>query len=418
MPAQRDPNHTRALADWLATHARSDHVWYVKRLSGNDTLANGAHQAGPYVPREFLRSQFPSLRQRDKNPFVWFEMAIDSHHVSKRVKAIWYNNKLHGGTRNETRLTNLGGASSPLLDPESTGALTVFAFKLNNGEDCDQCRAWICDSEAHEELVEDWIGPVDPSRHFVWLPDSGRQDDRGIPVDCWLAQHELPPEWLDAYPTGAELIRKTVELWQPTRREGPDSRLLSRRKCEYQLFRSLEEAVELPGLQGGFDSIDTFVARAQTILQRRKARSGRSLELHVREILLEEGMLEGHDFVHGSVSESGKRPDFLFPSHAKYHDLGFPADALRMLAVKTTCKDRWRQVLNEADRIRVKHLLTLQEGVSLKQHQEMVESGVQLVVPERHKRKFHEDIRPSLQSVAEFIRETKELGDRSSGAGH
>ena len=35
-----------------------------------------------------------------------------------------------------------------------------------------------------------------------------------------------------------------------------------------------------------------------------------------------------------------------------------------MLAVKTTAKDRWRQVLVEAERVETKHLLTLQEGIS------------------------------------------------------
>ena len=52
-----------------------------------------------------------------------------------------------------------------------------------------------------------------------------------------------------------------------------------------------------------------------------------------------------------------------------------------MLAVKTTCKDRWRQALNEADRINVKHLLTLQPKISLNQTSEMGDSNLQLVVP-------------------------------------
>ncbi len=52
-----------------------------------------------------------------------------------------------------------------------------------------------------------------------------------------------------------------------------------------------------------------------------------------------------------------------------------------MLAVKTTCKDRWRQILNEADKIHQVHLFTLREGVSLAQYREMRESGVRLVVP-------------------------------------
>ena len=34
-----------------------------------------------------------------------------------------------------------------------------------------------------------------------------------------------------------------------------------------------------------------------------------------------------------------------------------------MLAVKTACRNRWHQILNEAGQITTKHLLTLQEGV-------------------------------------------------------
>ena len=77
------------------------------------------------------------------------------------------------------------------------------------------------------------------------------------------------------------------------------------------------------------------------------------------------------------------------PPKADYQDPGFPATRLRMLAVKTTCKDRWRQVLNEAARIPAKHLLTLQEGVSENQFREMTESGVRLVVPNSHIKCFH-----------------------------
>ena len=117
------------------------------------------------------------------------------------------------------------------------------------------------------------------------------------------------------------------------------------------MFQSIEEAIELPGIREGFDNIDQFIARAQSVLQRRKVRSGRSLELHVRQIFREEDLAEGRHFSHGADSEPGSKPDFLFPSQASYRDPGFPESKLRMLAVKTTCKDRWRQVLREADRI-------------------------------------------------------------------
>ena len=204
------------------------------------------------------------------------------------------------------------------------------------------------------------------------------------------------------FPSGADIVRKAIELRAVTGL-APDERLLKRRCCEFEIFRSLEETVELPNVQKGFSTIDEFLARAQTILQRRKARSGRSLELHLREILLEEGFREHEDFSHQPESEPGKRPDFLFPSERHYKAPEFPASNLRMLAVKTTCKDRWRQILSEADRIQEKHLLTLQEGVSEGQFREMTEAGVKLVVPEALAESYNKKIRPYLQTLESFI---------------
>jgi len=52
-----------------------------------------------------------------------------------------------------------------------------------------------------------------------------------------------------------------------------------------------------------------------------------------------------------------------------------------MLGVKSTCKDRWRQVLAEADRIERKHLLTLEAAISTNQTDEMQAKNLQLVLP-------------------------------------
>jgi hypothetical protein len=52
-----------------------------------------------------------------------------------------------------------------------------------------------------------------------------------------------------------------------------------------------------------------------------------------------------------------------------------------MLGVKSTCKDRWRQVLAEADRITDKHLLTLEPSISTNQTDEMQQRRLQLVLP-------------------------------------
>jgi len=78
-----------------------------------------------------------------------------------------------------------------------------------------------------------------------------------------------------------------------------------------------------------------------------------------------------------------------------------------MLASKTTCKDRWRQILNEADRIPLKHLVTLQQGVSENQFKEMHEAGVILVVPHKLHKSYPESVQPALLSLEQFITETK-----------
>lgn len=402
------------LTDWMDENTGPHIVWYVKRLSGNDTLANASHQAGPYIPKEFLFKIFPAINRPEvENPDTWFDLFIDSHGDARKVRAIWYNKKLHGtGTRNEARITNFGGSQSALLDPESTGALAVFGFHLNSTGAAETCRVWVCDFEVEAELVEDRIGPIEPGKVKVWTVDE-RERDLLQPVvksrlNCWLEAHEIPPAWLKAFPTGADIIRKTVELRSDSG-TAVDVRLMKRRECEYEIFRSVEQAIELPYIKQGFETVDGFIARAQTILQRRKSRAGRSLELHAREIFIEERLEEGRHFQHGPESDAGKAPDFLFPSEAAYKDRNFPADKLRMLAAKTTCKDRWRQILNEAERIETKHLLTLQEGISENQFKEITEARVQLVVPVPLMSFYPKSVQPHLQSLESFIADIRLL---------
>jgi hypothetical protein len=100
-----------------------------------------------------------------------------------------------------------------------------------------------------------------------------------------------------------------------------------------------------------------------------------SRELHLEHLFIEH---ELRHFATQAVTEGNKKPDFYSPPQRHTTMLSFPEN-LRMLAVKTTCKDRWRQILNEADKIHQVHLFTLQEGCL--RHSEMREAGVRLVVP-------------------------------------
>lgn len=402
------------VTDWMDQFGIPNTAWYAKRLSANHTLATQAHQAGPYIPKEFLFDMFPTLNQPDaENPDCRFDLYIDSHADHRNIRAVWYNNRLRGGTRNETRLTGFGGQNSALLDPDSTGSLAVFAFILTDIGPASECHVWVCRDGTEEDLFEERLGPVEPKQYVIWRPGALPDADLftaepSSTTGCRLAEADIPAPWLAKFPTGEEIIRKTLELRPPTGMS-PDVRMLRRRLCEYEIFQSVEEAVYLPRMRDGFRTLDNFLSLAQTILQSRKSRSGNSLELHTREIMMEEGLRSGTDFSHRPVIENGKRPDFIFPSTNAYQDSNFPQGRLRMLAAKTTCKDRWRQIINEANRIPLKHLLTLQEGVSEGQFREMREAGVALVVPMGLHEAYPETVRPHLITFESFIGDVRLL---------
>ena len=402
------------LGDWLEEQQQDGVLWYVKRLSANDTQYTGGHQAGFYVSKQSAFRLFPSLNNvSEKNPRVKFDMRVDSHANARTVTVIWYNNKPHykyhsksrEGTRDELRVTGHGGSGSPLLDPESTGALVVFAFHPPTVTEYPVCHAWVCENAVEEDRIEDLIGPVLPGKPRIW-PEL-LFDQRG-PAPCWLEPDDFPPEWLEEYPKAAEIVRKTVEL-RPELSADVDRRLIRRHDCEYELYESLETAVELSRVQQGYQTLEEFRDHAQSVLQRRKSRAGRSLELHVRQILCEENLVEDKHFAYQPVLEANNNPDFLFPNAQAYNDSSFPKHKLRMLAVKTTLKDRWRQVLEEAERVETKHLLTLDQGVSENQFQGMTEAGIRLVAPRSLHGQYPQSVRSHLQTLESFIGDVRLL---------
>ena len=396
------------LLDWIDEYSEPDAVWFLKRLSANDTHASGGHQAGPYIPKRFMFAVFPSVDRPDSvNPDKLFSLYADSHSDSTVARAVWYNQ----GTRDETRITRLGGVRSALLDPESTGALAVFAFPEGQCSENSECHVWVCDHETEADLVEERTGHVEPGDWIVWTP--GEAGQQRLPLidanaSCWLDREEIPALWLQEFPSGADIVRKTVEL-RPLPGVSVDRRLLVRRECEFQVFSSVEEATTVPLISDGFSSMADFVALAQTILQRRRSRAGRSLELHVKELFVEELLREGQDFQYQPETEFKKRPDFLFPNEPHYKDDAYPAERLMMLAVRTTARDRWRQVVTEADRVETKHLLTVQRGVSENQFREMVGAGVKLVVPAPLVHQYPRSIQPHLQTLESFIADVRLL---------
>lgn len=395
------------VGDWLEAHAkRADFLW-GKRLSANDTQATRGHQAGPHIPKHIIFEFLPELNvSSERNPKVEFDVTVDSHFDQRKVTATWYNNKITDGkTRDEARITNWGGSDSPLLDPENTGSVLVFAVYRSSPQHPPRLHVWVCIDTEEEDTVSDLIGLVAPGRPRRWP----RIRDGAIRVGpCFLEPDELPAAWLDQYPSGQEMLAKIIEL-RPALSQGMDSRLATRWKCGSDLYESLEEAVELPRIREGYTSVDEFSSHALSVLQRRRSRAGGILELNVRQILIEENLKEGMDFDYQKRTEGRSKPDFIFPNISAYHDPNFPRDRLRMLAVKTTLKDRWRQILREANRIEEKHLLTLEDGLTDNQFAQIQDARVKLVVPEAHRRKFKEEMRVHIETLEDFIGEVSGL---------
>lgn len=399
----------RRLEHWLQTIQSKPHLIYAKFLSANDTQATGGHQAGPYMPKSLIFDLFPSIHNEYLvDPRQTFIVKTESHpHVSEvQASAIWYNNKFRGKTRNETRVTGWGGRQSPLLDEANMGALAVFAFPRLSGADAESCSLWVATTAEELDYLEEALGPVDPNRPLL----VGTSQVPAPVASRALTLEDLPLEWRTHLPSGAELVAWVVDRTANLRHLSPDERLVKRRTMEYEAFRLMEAEVVLPKIRHGFTDVDSFIHFANSVANRRKSRSGTSLELHLAAIFDEEGL--GYDAQ--ATTEGNKTPDFLFPSAEAYADKTFPENRLRMLGVKTTVKDRWRQILNEADRLRrwPKHLLTLQEGVSAAQHREMEEDRVVLVVPASLHEAYPTAVRGKLLTLAQFIDETKALQGR------
>ncbi|MFP1923038.1 type II restriction endonuclease [Lonsdalea quercina] len=193
----------------------------------------------------------------------------------------------------------------------------------------------------------------------------------------------------------------------------PDETLMLWLEQEEKIFRTYERFEVTKKLSKGFgkeeeNSVDDFINFSLSVQNRRKSRVGFAFENHLNHLFT----LHGLKFQEGTsknTTENKSKPDFLFPSFSAYHDPSFPKEKLRLLGAKTTCKDRWRQVLAEGDKIERKHLITIQPGISEYQMNEMKSKSLQLVVPTSVQMTYPASCIDDLQNVMEFICEVKKI---------
>ena len=377
--------------------AQKAEIAFSKFITANDTGSTGAHQAGYHIHKNAWSLFFekPGEKGTNSDKFVTIKWQSDFVTTSR---FIYYG----VGTRNEYRLTRFG-KGFPFLTDDNVGDLLII------------CKNATTEYEAFVLQKDDEIEDF-----FAALNLSTTDTNKIIPKQFQISAEDKMYQCFISYLKSLDVdFPSTQYLSSNARRcynnafdinikailEDPDGKLLHWLNAEFQLFKTIENDRYSEIIKSPFSNVEELVEFANTILNRRKSRAGKSLEHHLSEIFNLVKIL----FESQVVTEDNKKPDFLFPSKEAYLNPKFDENKLCVLASKTTCKDRWRQVLNEADRIKRKHLFTLQQGISSNQLEEMFKYNVQLVVPRQYLTSFPITYRDRILTLDTFIKHIKTI---------
>lgn len=382
----------------------------AKRLSGVEANPDQSHQHefNGVIP---LKKLLGKERLADcPARFIW--LSDDSDPISEDSTITWYDARENHPTRSEFRLYF---RSNDVMNQAEPGDLLIVARRPSGhimiivasaSSTVENQLLWLFDIPAQVETgfeyreFDSGDTAVDYAARFIL-------DELGVEIEEPEADRldALLERFNGTFPTTAEFSafsRETIPEVNPL--DGPDAALLAWMEQEEKLFRRLERQIVADRLRAGFTEgeyvdVDGFISFSLSVQNRRKSRTGYAFEHHLAEIF----RILRIKYDRQAKTEHNSQPDFLFPGAAEYHNPDFPSSRLTMLGVKSTCKDRWRQVLSEAARIPDKHLVTLEPGISENQTNQMIENRLQLVVP----RVLHETYRDSqrnwLMDLEQFI---------------
>lgn len=366
---------------------------YCHFITPNDVGATGGHQFGFTVPASVYSMFFdtPGKKGEIKDRFIqilWQNDFITDSRV------IYYGQK----SRNEYRITRFG-RGFPFLHDEQVGSLLIVVQHSD-----DDFRAFVLETE---DEIDDFMSVFnltsESNNQFIDV-NGNRQPDELFDeaIRTFVNKCESFPATTTMSSFARSAYTTAFGAGDPIR--DPDSLLLKWIDAEYTLFLSVEKKLNIDILTKPFASIADFVERANSVLNARKARAGKSLEHHLSAIFLANQL----HFEEQVITENGKKPDFLFPNGKCYHHYEFPSDHLTILGAKTTCRDRWNQVASEAERADFKFLFTTQPGMSVMQLKGLETLKVGVVVPSKNICEFPKPYRDKIWSLAKFISMVKE----------
>ena len=372
---------------------------FCRFITGNDAGTTGSHQAGFYIPKNAAPLLFGTECRRGELKEKWVTIKWQNDFETSS-RFIYYGQK----TRNEYRITRFG-RNFEFLQDKYVGSLIIIAEIAD-----DYYQAFVLESD---DDIESFLSYFNLSTEQTnQLIDLSQARDEGDMLRIAIMERIKD---LQDFPMTYEMGKMAQDIYNRLNgvtpeqiRKTPDKILMSWYSAEWELFRSLEEKVYKPVYTHPFDNCQSLIDFSNKILNRRKSRAGKSLEHHLSAIFDAEELI----FEEQAVTENNKKPDFLFPNSECYHNFEFPADDITVLGAKTTCKDRWRQVTTEADRVDEKYLFTLQPGISRNQLKEMADEKVLLVVPVEHISTFPKEYQESLHTLGGFINIVKEKQER------
>lgn len=387
----------------------------VKRLSAVDAEPNKSNQHEIGTTRK-MREDFLGETHQERFRAVYVWLGEDQDGFTADGWATHYDariNKEHRAA--EWRLYY---PSNPVTQTMREGD-TLFLAKDRGGV------LWFivtpAGSTSEQQLF--WLFGIRPEgRSFISREVSGDEPQldfaaRFILDELGIEFEEPDADKLDAiiekfgttFPPTAEFSQLArLTLPEVRAEDDPDAALVAWLDHEEALFRRLERRVVAERLEQGFvtadgTDVDGFISFSLGVQNRRKSRMGHSLENHIAAVLDACAL----PYARGAVTEHNHKPDFLFPDAASYQVAEAQDPRLAMLGAKSTCKDRWRQVLAEAAKIPRKHLLTLEPGISEPQTAQMEASNLQLVVPSSIQTTYTAAQQSWLWSFGQFIGEVR-----------
>lgn len=380
----------RSVSEEAVDSALRHGVALIKYISPNDVDLTGGHQRGFYLPKTAWRIYSPhppkkGVLNKHTVHVEWQDGRVTESAVT------WYGKS----TRSEYRLTRFG-RKFPFRTADKVGSMLIIVPR-----DQDNFIAYVLDSDDDIAEVQAKLGVEVIGEWALYGGDIDSQVE--TENECIDREFREFASAVSEFPTGLQFAahaRDALEKCLADFKALPsDDRLMRCVEQEYVLFKRVERKLCEPEISRVFKSVGDFLETANSILQRRKSRAGQSLEHHVEDILRAAKV----PFERQPKDVDG-RPDIVIPGSDKYHDRSWPDDKLFVVGVKRTCKDRWRQVVHEANKRRTrKHIVTIQQGISQGQLDEMRNANITLVVPRQLHIEYPPKRRNWLLTVEQFV---------------